>query len=78
MANGVRPEIESLFSDVFDFADAISLETSRGDVPKWDSLQHIALVTAVEQRFGISLSMDEMVEMRSVQDIQNVLTRHGV
>ena len=36
------------------------------------------LVTALEQNFGISLSMDEMIEIRSVQDISNILDRHGV
>ena len=35
-------------------------------------------VTALEQNFGISLSMDEMIEIRSVQDIANILDRHGV
>jgi acyl carrier protein len=74
----VRPEIRSIFSDVFKFQGEVTSDTSRRDVPKWDSLQHIALITTLEQRFGISLSMDEMVEIRSVKDITNVLDRHGV
>ena len=74
----VRPEIEGIFADVFKFEGEISVQTSRADVPKWDSLRHIALVTAIEQNFGVSLSMDEMVEIRSVQDICNILDRHGV
>jgi len=75
---GVRPEIKSLFANVFKYDGDISLATSRRDVPKWDSLQHMALVVAIEQQFGISLSMDEMVEIRSVKDICNILDRHGV
>jgi acyl carrier protein len=74
----VRPEIEDIFADVFKFDGEITPRTSRADVPKWDSLRHIALVTAIEQSFGLSLSMDEMVEIRSVQDICNILDRHGV
>jgi acyl carrier protein len=74
----VRPEIGSIFADVFKFRGEITPQTSQHDVPKWDSLQHIALVTAIEQSFGISLSMDEMIEMRTVADICNVLDRHGV
>jgi acyl carrier protein len=79
-ANGttVRPEIEGILADVFNFRGAVSSQTSRADVPTWDSLRHIALVTAIEQNFGLSLSMDEMVEIRSVQDICNILDRHGV
>jgi acyl carrier protein len=74
----IRPEIRSIFTDVFKFQGEVTGNTSRRDVPKWDSLQHIALITTLEQRFGISLSMDEMVEIRSVKDITNVLDRHGV
>jgi acyl carrier protein len=74
----IRPEIGSIFQDVFKYSGAITAETSRRDVPKWDSLQHIALVAAIEQSFGISLSMDEMIEMRTVGDIGRILDRHGV
>lgn len=74
----VRPEIKAIFAQVFKFDGQITPATSRRDVPKWDSLQHLALVAEVEQQFGISLSMDEMVEMRSVRDICNILDRHGV
>jgi acyl carrier protein len=74
----VRPEIKGIFADVFKFDGPLTVETTREDVPKWDSLQHVALVAAIEQQFGVSLSLDEMVEIRSVQDICNVLDRHGV
>jgi acyl carrier protein len=52
--------------------------TSPDDVERWDSLQHIALVRTLEMTFSIQLSMDEMMEIRSVSDIENVLRRHGV
>ena len=74
----VRPEIKGLFANVFKYDGDINLATSRRDVPKWDSLQHVALVAALEQQFGIAMSMDEMVEIRSVKDICNILDRHGV
>ena len=74
----VRPEIMSLIADVFKFEGRIDLTTSRREVPKWDSLQHVALVAAIEERFGIVLSMDEMIEIKSIKDICNVLERHGV
>ena len=75
---GVRPEIKGLFANVFNYEGDVTLATSRREVPKWDSLQHVALVAAIEQEFGITLSMDEMIEIRSVQDICNILDRHGV
>ena len=75
---GVRPEIKSLFANVFKYDGEINMSTSRREVQKWDSLQHVALVAAIEEHFDITLSMDEMIEIRSVKDICNILDRHGV
>lgn len=74
----VRPELCEIFGDVFQFEDQLSLQTKQQDIEKWDSLRHVALVAALENTFAISLSMDEMMEILSVADIQRVLARHGV
>jgi acyl carrier protein len=36
------------------------------------------LVVAIEQSMGIELTFDEIVSMRSVGEIRNVLKRRGV
>jgi acyl carrier protein len=74
----VRPEIVEIFRHVFQFEGHITPRTSPDEVASWDSLQHIALVRALETTFCISLSMDEMAELRSVADIERVILRHGV
>lgn len=74
----VRPEIADMFAEAFQYEGPIKPETGPADIERWDSLQHIALVRIIEETFGISLSMDEMMEMRSAGDIEAVLTRHGV
>ena len=68
------PEIVSIFTEVFQHTRA----TSPDDIPKWDSLRHIALIRELETAFSIRLSMDEMMEIRSVGDIENVLQRRGL
>ncbi len=74
----VRPEIAAIFADVFQHSGTLTSCTSRKDVKRWDSLQHVALVAALESEFSISLTMDEMMEMTSVEEIEAVLKRHGV
>ena len=74
----VRPEIAEIFADVFQYDGAVVRATSPDSVERWDSLQHIALITRLERSFGISLTMDEMMEIRSVGDIETILERHGV
>ena len=77
-ANALNPEIAAIFADVFQYTGPLRPETSPDDIPKWDSLQHIALVRAIEETFSIALTMDEMMEIRCVQDVQNILDRHGI
>ena len=78
-ASIVHPELAGIFAEVFQYSGDIKPETSPDDVPRWDSLRHVALVAAIEDAFEISLSMDEMMEMQSsVRNIQTVLARHGV
>ena len=75
---GVRPEIVEVFSDIFQFTGELSPQTTSKDIGRWDSLQHVALIAAMEDTFAISLSMDEMMEITSVADIERVLDRRGV
>ena len=72
------PEISEIFADVFQHAGPLTRGTSPDDVARWNSLQHIALIRALETTFAVRLSMDEMMEIRSVGDIERVLGRHGV
>lgn len=78
MHTEVRPEISEIFRDVFQHDGYLTFDTGPDDVARWDSLQHIALVRSIEQTFEISLSLDEMAELRSVGDIEHILKRHGV
>jgi acyl carrier protein len=73
-----HPELAGIFEEVFQHTGALTSETSPNDVERWDSLQHIALIQMLETTFGVKLSMDEMMEIRSVGDIEKVLQRHGV
>lgn len=78
-ANGIAyPQLAAIFEEVFQHTDPLRRSTSPDDVSRWDSLQHIALVRCLEETFDIQLSMDEMMEIRTVGDIETMLRRHGV
>ena len=77
-AAAVRADVREILTDVFQFEAELRLDTSPEDIERWDSLQHVALIAALETKFGISLSMDEMMEIASVANIHTVLERHSV
>jgi acyl carrier protein len=72
------PQLAPIFEEIFEHREPLTRETSPNHIKRWDSQQHIALVLQIETTFGVSLSMDEMMEMRSVRDIETILQRHGV
>ena len=43
--------------------------TSAADVPGWDSVAHITLVVAIEQRLGVRFNTAEIEELRNVGDL---------
>jgi acyl carrier protein len=57
-------------------ADVESLEI--GTNPEWDSVAHMALVAELEDRFGISLETDDIVDMSSYAKSLEILRRYGV
>lgn len=36
---------------------------------QWDSLSHMGLVTAIEQQYSVELTMDDIVDMTSIEAI---------
>lgn len=63
-------------ADIFriEYKDITELSSSR-TVSGWDSLNHLALITRLEQVFNIKFSTSDIMVMTSVQSIQNVISK---
>lgn len=57
--------------------DDISPETSPQNEPAWTSFSHLTLMSAVEEAFGIQLSMDEMTAAQSVARLAEIVAKHA-
>jgi acyl carrier protein len=73
-----REEIEirlrKIFHDLFNCDPAsINADSSPDNVGGWDSMQHLNLVTSIEQEFEISLDEQQVVEMLSFGLIVEIL-----
>jgi len=49
-----------------------------GKDPRWDSVGHMALVAELEERFGIMIETDDLIEMDSYAKSLEILRRYGV
>jgi acyl carrier protein len=67
-------ELNNVFKKVFDRNDlTISPVTTAADVMGWDSLTHMALITAIEDHFNLVFSFEEVREFKNVGDLINLI-----
>lgn len=50
-------------------AGTITEETQIEDVEEWDSLAHVMIIGELEDRLGISIPLDEAIELTSVKEL---------
>lgn len=70
----IYERLNQVFQDVFD-DDSITVnpETTSEDIEDWDSLEHINLVAAVEQEFGVKFTMAQVVGMKNVGEMVDII-----
>jgi acyl carrier protein len=66
--------LTAIFRNVFD-DDSIALteQTTARDIPQWDSLNHINLVIAVEQKFKVRFNTAQVAKMSNVGEFVNAI-----
>jgi acyl carrier protein len=70
----VFERLNKVFRDVFDDDDITVTETTTSaDIDDWDSLEHINLVAAVEQEFGMKFTMGQVVTMKNVGEMVDII-----
>ena len=52
---------------------ALSPESNAQNTPKWDSLNHIELIFAIESAYGVRFTMPEIASLRKLGDIEKLL-----
>jgi acyl carrier protein len=73
--NYVLGKVQEAFKASFDIDPRkVSIETSASDIPLWDSVGHLTLASSLEEIFGITLDVDELMEMENVRAIVDVIT----
>jgi len=69
LTSTVFDQIRTMASDLFGVpVDQISAASSAQTLDNWDSIQHLNLVLAVEEKFGLQLSPEEIEQMKTVGD----------
>ncbi len=70
------PELREILTNVLE-VKSISEQDSAETVATWDSVRHLTLMTAIEERFNIIFSADQMMDLTSVSAIVDALGQRG-
>ena len=74
----IYKRLTEVFRDVFD-DDSITLtpQTTADDIDEWDSIEHINLIGAVEDEFGLRFKMGEVSGMKNVGEMVSIISALG-
>lgn len=71
--------LQDIFRAVFELSgdvDVTGLDPTNS--PRWDSLDHVSLVTAIESEFGLSLDAADQLRMTSYAATATLLEEKGL
>ncbi|MDE6686510.1 MAG: acyl carrier protein [Lachnospiraceae bacterium] len=73
----ILKKVNDIFHDVFeDDSIVVVEETTADDVEDWDSLMHITLISEVESAFGFKFQMKDVVGMKNVGEMIDIIQSH--
>ena len=57
-------------------ASSLTDESSPETIDQWDSLNHLQLITAIEQRFDLTLPMAAVMEIQDMGSLSRIVQSH--
>ena len=70
----IESKIKKIFSLIFKKKD-IKPNFNRSNEKKWDSLNHVNIIIAIENEFKIKFNSTELESMNSLKKIENIVIR---
>jgi len=56
----------------------ITDQTTQDDIKNWDSLNSLLLIDEIENEYNIKISIDEIIQIKSVSDIKKILKNNNI
>lgn len=74
----IDDRIKEVITDILEIDDEsiITDEFGPKDADTWDSLNNLKMITALEEEFEISLTMDQINSMVNFSEIRKVINSH--
>ena len=67
------------------FLDSLNIQNDQfnenlkyNEIPEWDSIGHMTLISGLEENFNISIDTDDIVDFSSFQKGQQILKKYKI
>lgn len=78
MKDEIYEKLNVIFEEVFGIPGLrVTETTTAADVPGWDSLMHIALISEVEETFGVHFTMNQILNFQNVGELAQAVLAAG-
>jgi acyl carrier protein len=75
----LHDQVVAIFMDIFQVEiDPASDNIARDEIATWDSVNHLRLVTEIEEVFQITLSDEEVTTIAGIRELEKLLLHRGV
>ena len=75
----MRDTLDQLIAEILDLdMTQVTDDLSPESAARWDSLNHLRLITAVEHAFEIRLSMHEIMSISNVARLRELIATHAM
>ncbi|MBU2951992.1 acyl carrier protein [Tamlana agarivorans] len=72
-------KLENAFVSILEIdATSINDDLKYQSIPEWDSINHMFLITELENVFDIEIDSEDIIEIKSFADAKTILTKYGV
>lgn len=79
MDNNKESRLKTIISKVFNVNyDKLSDDSSPENISNWDSLSHLMLIAALEDNFQIKFTTEEVITIRNIRDIKDILQKKEI
>ena len=66
----IESRVKEIISRVLNVPlDSVTNELSSGDIPEWDSVGNLAIISTIEQEMEVEFPLEDLFDLTSVQTI---------
>ena len=72
----MNEQLNEILADVFNVdKNILTDDLTQDQIPEWDSLAHLRLITCIEEEMKIALTMEEIQSLDSVGKIREIVKK---